>query len=51
MNSDKMKSCLATDGVRNENRSDRQQISFKANQIGIKELPLNSRTYETPILH
>ena len=50
MNSNKMTNCLELANSKAESKKDRGNIAFKANQIGIKELPLCSRTYETPIL-
>ena len=34
-----------------ETKYDRSKISFKANEISIKNLPLTSQTYQTPILN
>jgi len=43
-----MKDCLEFEGYHDETRNDRMKISFKANEIGLKQLPLGSRAYENP---
>jgi len=49
MNSEKMKDCLQFEGCHDETGEDRMKISFKANEIGLKELPLGSRAYQNPV--
>ena len=43
-----MKECLVTPAFNIETKYQRDNISFKAHQIKLKDLPLNSKTYETP---
>ena len=40
-----MNECLVFKGHKDENDGDRKQISFKAKEISIKQLPLSQQTY------
>ena len=50
MNSNFMKDCLVTNNFVPETNSQRHEVPFAAHNTQIKDLPLNSRTYETPTL-
>ena len=50
MNSNKMKDCLATKGYKGESNTDRSRFPFKATEMSIRDLPLNSQTYKSPYL-
>lgn len=41
MHSKQMKDCLVFQGYKDESAQDRKKISFKAQEISIKELPLS----------
>jgi len=43
-----MKDCLSRDNFKPESKEERDKISFKNNEIYLKDLPLVSRTYESP---
>ena len=50
MNSNIMKECLVTTNFIPETYAQRQEVPFAEHNVPIKNLPLNSRTYENPTL-